>query len=248
MNNPYVPNSKANIAIISRDTPIEIAKNLEKKIKNIIYTEPLMGLPVGLRFHPDLALCPVDRNTVVSAPSVYDYYKGILEPLGVNVIEGGIEPQEKYPLDVPYNVAILNNYAIFLERGIDIVLHDEIQKRGYKSINIKQGYSKCSVAITGHTSAITSDRLLYDKLVRKGFKVLYIEPGNIVLPGYNYGFIGGATGLLSDNELLVAGSLQKHPSKDIIYDFLKSENIDIIELSDGNIVDIGSILTFSVFN
>lgn len=71
-----------------------------------------------------------------------------------------------------------------------------------------------------------------------------IEEGFIDLPGLNYGFIGGATGMLSKRELLITGTLKEHPSQNKINEFSDKHKIKFHYISNNKIIDIGSIITF----
>ena len=73
-------------------------------------------------------------------------------------------------------------------------------------------------------------------------QALKIRDGFIELPGYNYGFIGGACGLISPYKLAFAGDVTRHPDYLAIKTFLHSQKVEAICLHDGNLFDIGGIL------
>ena len=58
------------------------------------------------------------------------------------------------------------------------------------------------------------------------------------------GFIGGATGNISKDELVFSGQLKTHPDKEKIESFIESRDKKIIYLSKENIIDIGTIICF----
>lgn len=99
------------------------------------------------------------------------------------------------------------------------------------------------MAIVDDTSAITADKPIYEVLKEKGYSVLLIEPGYISLENQKYWFIGGATGNLSKDIMLLSGTLNYHPDKENIFEFLKSKNKTIKFLSKKNIVDVGTIIS-----
>lgn len=247
MNNPFIPKNRANIAIISGQAPEEIVLKLQKYCHRVISTVPVPGVSETIKYHPDIALFPLDQNTIVAAPSVFEYYWNTLEPLGINVIRGEINPGSMYPNDIPYNAAILGDMMFHLLGFTENIIFKELKARGFNLIDVKQGYTKCSTAIIDQNSAITADRKIAAIMNRRGCNVLLVEPGYIDLPGMRYGFIGGATGLLSPNELLLTGSLKGHPDWLKIERFNKNRNVDLIELSSETAIDLGSIITFSVF-
>jgi hypothetical protein len=63
----------------------------------------------------------------------------------------------------------------------------------------------------------------------------------IELKGLDYGFIGGASGLISPNLLAFAGDITAHPDFDKIEKFLFKNGINIKILDDGPLMDIGTI-------
>jgi len=244
MRNPYVPESRASLAIISKEAPETVKSGLREYIENIIETIPLEGVYKAISHHPDIAMIPVGHKRLVVAPSVYEYYRDKLEPFDFVVIKGDGEPGYKYPANIKYNAAILGNRVICSQNHLDEIAEEELRSVDLQILNVRQGYSKCSLAIIGEAQGITSDLGIAASLRRIGYDVLLIEHGHIRLPGLNYGFIGGSVGLLSESELLIAGSLTHHPSWERINDFLGNYNIRPIQLSQEQAIDIGTILTF----
>ena len=76
-----------------------------------------------------------------------------------------------------------------------------------------------------------------------GVDVLVISSGNIVLEGYDYGFIGGASGKLNDESVIFFGNIKKHPDYRAIKAFLyKHKSNMIIACEDMPLTDIGGIV------
>lgn len=244
MRNPYVPKSRASLAIISRDAPEAVKAGLRKYIDNIIETIPLGGVYKAISNHPDIAMLPVGYKKLVVAPSVCEYYREKLEPFGFVIIKGSSEPGSKYPDNIMYNAAILGDKVICSQNHLDKIAEKELRANELQIHNVGQGYSKCSLAIIGESQGITSDIGIAGSLWEIGYDVLLIKHGHINLPGLNYGFIGGSVGMLSERELLISGSLTHHPSCDGINEFLNNYNVKPIQLSEQQAVDIGTILTF----
>ncbi len=241
--NPFVPLNKANIAIIDGRASHKIKDNLSKYGVRVIETCKCEELYDSISYHPDIVLHPVNHKTVVVAPNVYDYYKDILPFYGIKIIMGEKELSRNYPENIAYNVARISRYAIHNTKNTDEKLKFYIEKEGIEFINVKQGYSKCSLAVIGEDVCITSDLSIHKELEKYAMDVLLIDEGYIELPGLNYGFIGGATGMLSKYELLLSGTLIDHPNSNKINEFLKKFKIKPIYLSNERILDIGSIIT-----
>ena len=90
-------------------------------------------------------------------------------------------------------------------------------------------------------SIITSDMSVYDKAGKKGVDVLLIEKGHIDLNGYDYGFIGGASGLISKNKLAFTGNVKLYPDYEAIKNFCNDRGVEIISLSEKKLYDYGSL-------
>ena len=72
------------------------------------------------------------------------------------------------------------------------------------------------------------------------FKVLYIDPKQIKLEGHDHGFFPGCCGVWKNN-LIVCGSTKYLKEKEELDRFLKDNNFNLIELYDGELVDVGSV-------
>jgi hypothetical protein len=91
-------------------------------------------------------------------------------------------------------------------------------------------------------SIITADRGIYHSVTSAGMDALLINPGHIVLKGFDYGFIGGAAFKISKHKLAFTGLLELHPDKDKILKFLADRKIEPIYLTKQPIFDIGSAI------
>jgi hypothetical protein len=88
---------------------------------------------------------------------------------------------------------------------------------------------------------ITSDRGIEKSLKQRNLEVLYIDPSCVKLEGFGNGFFGGACGLL-ENTLLICGSLKYFKEHSDIESFAVQAGVSIIELYEGEPVDIGTIM------
>ena len=70
--------------------------------------------------------------------------------------------------------------------------------------------------------------------------VLYIDPKQIKLEGHDHGFFPGCCGIWKNN-LIVCGSTKHLKEKTELDKFLKDNDFNLIELYDGELVDVGSI-------
>jgi hypothetical protein len=241
--NPFIPLKMADLVIVDGRVDEEILNNLKRLNLKIIQTTKCKEVEDSISYHPDIVIHPINNNTLLIAPNVFDYYEEKFHGLGIKIIKGEKFLHRRYPDDIAYNVGRLKGIAIHNFKYTDEKLKYYLERENLKLIDVKQGYSKCSMAIVGEMSAITSDYPIYEKLTSIGCKVLLIQPGHILLKGQNYGFIGGTTGNLSEDTIIISGSLCSHPEEKKILDFIKKNNKKVVFLSKKKIVDIGTIIS-----
>ena len=222
------------ICIADKNIDKSMAKKLEDLGFLIIYTEKIKTMTGSLSTHPDIQICKINEKIFVAEESVFKYYENKLSKYGIIVKSGKSILDDKYPKDAHYNAAIKENIAIHnFEITDDVVLNNiNVEK-----VNVKQGYSKCNILFT-KTGIITSDMGIYNKI--KNMRKLLISPGHIELKGYNYGFIGGASGFL--DKVYFLGNIYNHPDFEKINRFLKEEETDFEILSEDNLKDYGSLI------
>ncbi|MBU5427325.1 hypothetical protein KQI41_13100 [Tissierella pigra] len=243
--NPFIPKYMADVVIVDRRIDEEIENNLKKLGLKIIKTIKCNEVHESISYHPDIVIHPLNHNTLVIAPNVFDYYKEELKGTGIKLIKGEKYLGCKYPDDIAYNVGRLSRIAIHNFKYTDNVLKFYLKKENIEFINVKQGYSKCSLAVVGEDSAITSDYPMYKRLTDLGYKILLVNPGNIILKDQNYGFIGGTNGSLYNKKSIISGTLNEHPNKTEIFNFFLDNRVELIFLSQKTLLDIGTIITLN---
>ncbi|MTI49530.1 MAG: hypothetical protein FH761_16985 [Firmicutes bacterium] len=239
--NPFIPKGKADLFVVDGRAK-EIISELERMNTKVISTIRCPKLYDAISYHPDIVMHPISHKKIIVAPEVYEYYKEKLKKYGFEILKGEKKLKEKYPNNIAYNVARIFNYAIHNFKYTDEKLKFYLKKEGIELVNVKQGYTKCSVSIVGEKAIMTSDISIYKTLGKLGIDTLLIEQGYIELPGINYGFIGGSTGLLSDKELLFTGRYDDHPSRNNINNFLKKNQVMANIITSEKIIDLGSII------
>ncbi len=241
--NPFIPLKYADIVIIDGRVSDEIINNLKiLNIKTIIPTIKCNDVDDSISFHPDIVIHPINHDTLIIAPSVFDYYDEKLNGLGIKLIKGTNYLNREYPLNIAYNIGRIGNYAFHKIEHTDQVVKSYFKNEKIEMIDIKQGYSKCSMAIVNDSSIITADKSIHSKLISLGYDALLIDSGHIILDMQKYGFIGGTMGNLSENLLMFSGNIDDHPNKIEIVNFIKQKGIEIIYLSKEKIIDVGTII------
>ncbi len=227
--------------IVDYRTSKETIYNLEKLGYNVILTQKINTLYDSVDGHSDMQVFVAD-DKLISAKETYTYYKNIF---GNKVICGSKCLAKAYPEDVLYNAACIGDFIICNKAHIAKEITEFAIEAKKTIIDVKQGYSKCSIGIIGKNAIVTADKRIAKKCANAGVDVLEIEAGHIKLEGMNYGFIGGTCGMIDENVLAFNGELKTHPQGDEIHKFCHRHNVDIVELKSGILEDIGSILIFN---
>lgn len=217
-------------------------KSIEKLNKlnvEIFKTKKCNDVYEEISYHPDIQMF-LDNNKIIISPNMYDNYIKNLENEKILIDKGISYLNSKYPENIMYNACVVGKYFIHNLKYTDKKILEDIEKQGYKLMNIKQGYSKCSISIVDENSIITSDRGI-EKELSKYLDVLYVEPDENITLGNMQGFIGGATGLIND-KWCINGDINRLKECNKIVDFVTSKKKEIICLNNNQIEDIGSIL------
>lgn len=210
----------------------KVTAELKKRGIRCITLEDNDDIDFSVRNHADMAAYMLGGRCVL-LDKRQTSVKYELEGLGYKVILTDEKIIGDYPDDIKFNAAKVGNSVICLEKYIS----PEIISDAYDIINVKQGYAKCSVCVVNDNAFITDDAGIYEKC-KERFDVLLIEKGDILLEGKNYGFIGGASGILN-GRIYFFGSLDFHRDGDKIKAFLEKHNAAYECLFDGKLVDIG---------
>lgn len=197
----------------------------ELESTNIVYS--------AISGHPDIFIFQNDTKLIV-APNTPISLIEKLESNEINFEFGSENLGEKYPQTSVYNVAYGNGVFIGNNRYCDRKILE--LSEGKKWIQSKQSYARCNTLILDSDSIITSEKSL-----KKDFNnTLIINNNEILLPEFDYGFIGGCAGIYK-KEIFFTGSLNKHSQGNDIREFCKQKGYTIVELSDGKLMDIGGI-------
>ncbi len=228
--------------ILSYKASSAVRETLESLGIEVISTVEHKNISREICDHADMQIAKINEDLFVCAPEVYEYYKPIL---GEKLICGSTSLKCNYPYDVAYNIARVGGYAFHNIKYTDLCVLNYLKNQGVKIINVCQGYTKCNMCIAGN-SVITSDEDIYQKCVSLGIRALKIRPGHIILDGYDYGFIGGASGQISDDTIFFAGDISSHPDFVEIKDFLSDVNVKFISVPNIPLIDIGTVTGFGI--
>ena len=221
----------------------EIEKlNLSKLDLEVILCPPCEDLYNAVCGHPDMLIHFINEKTLLVHKSMPNQFISYLERNDLKIIFSKDELKINYPKDIILNAISLKDFFIHILAFTDKNLLNSINNK--KLINVKQGYSKCSTAIINDQAIITSDKGICSALRYEGLDVLLLPPGDILLPGLNYGFIGGCCGLINKSQLLFYGNLDFYLYGNEVKDFLKKYGVEPIYLRNGKLIDRGSLIAF----
>lgn len=147
-----------------------------------------------------------------------------------------------YPQDIAFNALCLGKYFIHNLEFTNPRLLKRAAEKGLETVHVNQGYTKCSVCAVDSNSVITSDPSIISVLKNlPDIDVLEIQGGHVALHGFEYGFIGGASGKIG-NEIIFNGNLSLHPDFEKICDFIESKHLRVKYFTEYPLTDIGSII------
>jgi hypothetical protein len=226
--------------LVSSKISEEEENNLIKLNINPIKVPLCHKLSAAVSDHPDMLLNVIDKKNILVHKDMDKSFTLFLSELGYNIHISDKILKKEYPEDILLNGLNLKDVFIHRLDKTDTALLKLLH--GKKLINSKQGYSKCSVAVLSENAFITSDDNMEKILLLEGKKVLKLPYGDIILPGYNYGFIGGCCGLIGENVMAFYGDLSFYKYGQSVLNFLKENKIEAVFLRKGKLIDRGSIL------
>ena len=171
--------------------------------------------------HPDIYMCKLPDGIYVGEPN---------------------RLTEKYPGDVLYNAAWVGDYFL-CSKYTDEILVEKAKCLNLKIIVLPQGYVKCNLVVVDGEHVITEDMGIAKVLnTSTDLDCLLVSSAQVDLPGYKYGFIGGASGRVDDT-VIFNGNLDAHKDADRIKSYIESCNLKIKDFKEYKLTDIGSIIT-----
>ena len=175
---------------------------------NVVLLPPDPSLPEPVSCHADMLMF----GNILQK----DYYKRNKELFGgYDIVLAEEKFGKEYPKDVLLNAFAVGDTLFGRLESVSV----KIKEQYPKAVNLRQGYAKCSTLLFGN-NAITADKGIGSVLTEHGLNVLIITSGHIALPGYDYGFIGGAS-FVYKNIVYFFGDLEKHPDCVKICNFIE---------------------------
>ncbi|HNW70436.1 MAG TPA: hypothetical protein PKI01_08545 [Bacteroidales bacterium] len=222
--------------IIDKRLPAE-AKQKLSGFGNLIEFESSGIAYDAISGHPDIFLCNTG-SCLVAAPNTPQQYLDFFTKNNIKYKTGYENIGNKYPATSHYNAVVTEQYLIhnlkYTDKAILEACDCKIQ------LHTNQSYTRCNLISLGGNNFITSDKNIEKVLGKAALNVLFINPDEILLKGFPNGFFGGCCGTLQ-NKLIMAGSLKYYKPKDSIMEFIKTTNMELIELYEGKLFDAGGL-------
>ena len=237
---PNLPERDVALAAMSGTYPF-LSEALQKQGVEILEIPPASGIADPVSSHADMVCHHLGDREIFVLRSEQNL-AAKLETLRFQIRLTEKYPRPEYPFDVLLNAARVGERVLLHPDYVDPCFFRNLQGQGAALVPVKQGYVKCSCAVISEHAVITSDPGIYQAAVQNQIDVLLVSPGNILLKGYPYGFLGGCCGLIGPKKLAFTGSLKNHPDSPSIMRFLEKLEVETVFLSDGPLLDIGGIL------
>ena len=199
------------------------------------------NLPSAIASHTDIITFKLE-NKIFLSKAYFNTFFDILPPLEAeNLCLTECSQGVNYPLDAIFNGLLMGDKLFCKRDSFSKEIIASAEKLGIKIISVKQGYPACTVLKISENAAITADKGMAKALRSEGISVLEIESGDVLLPPYEYGFIGGA-GELHEDKVYFFGDIHTHKDHKKIIDFIEENKKTVHSLSDESLRDLGGML------
>ena len=231
------------IAIIDARQPSAVRDALRKRGFDIVALPAFPRLPAPVSGHPDMLIF-IARGALFTHSEYYSIARSqidkIVADLSLNLVMCDDDISPEYPHDVRFNLAFVGGHVIGLRAAVAHHILEFCDRQSIDFIDVRQGYSKCSVCIVSDDAIITADRGIARAARNVGIDVLEIVPGGVSLLGYDTGFLGGASGTDAEN-VYFSGNLASHPDAFAIESFCHRHGKSAVSLSTEPLFDGGTM-------
>ncbi len=237
LKNPNLPDGKVT-ELICGGLNKEIIDYFEKRNIRILYTAENQKIDKSVSKHCDLSVLYLGNGKIITDITQNELTEKLKEE-GFETIKTHKAVKGFYPNDCILNHTIISDFII----GNSKIFDESVKKHcsNFKVLHTNQGYCKCSVLVVDENSIISDDESVSHIAFKNGLDCLLVRKGDIFLEGHEYGFIGGASGKISPDEIVFFGDITKHSDYDKIRDFIEKRMIKIISF-DFPLTDFGGIV------
>lgn len=227
--------------VVSQEMPPEMQTKLAETFEEVVPLPPDNDLAEPVRCHPDMVFAVLAGRMFLSECYFYAHpaaVERIAQLGGFDLCLSNDVRSARYPHDVAFNIAVWQNTLICRPDVTCPALLEHAKAHGYRVIPVRQGYTGCSCLMTDR-AVLTFDRGIAKNLDRENVPCVLFDEGGISLPGYDCGFLGGASGC-HGGKIYICGNSATLPCSNQ----LNSTGYRIISLSDDPVIDYGGIKIF----
>lgn len=235
---PNLPQGRVTLAAINSQAGESIRKLNTLGIETVNIRCDLR-LPEPINSHADIQLLHLGNDNIF-CQNEHLYTGEFKKKFNISKIKE--QAGNRYPEDVRLNCAIIGNKMICNKSTIAYEVLEFAELNNLTVINVKQGYTRCSVCVVSENAIITDDESIFAAAGNFFDDAQFISKGSIGLKGYGYGFIGGCCGKIDKNKLAFNGAIESHTDYKLIIDFLSRNRVECVELHHNPLYDIGGIL------
>ena len=232
---PRLPKTKVTAVVMSPQNK-EAVRSIENMGIEVIATSKSSDLCDNVAYHADMLFSHIGKTAYYAEKNQVSMMTR-LTSLGFLSAACDISLNPDYPNDCVLNNLIIDKHLFV---GKKTPIHNIYES--FDKIYLSQGYVACSVAVVSENAAMTFDKGIASALRRNNIDSCLLSTGEIYLKGHKTGFIGGCCGKLSKDILAFTGKVSALGYFDIIKNFCKKHDVEIVELSTGSVEDIGGII------
>lgn len=233
------------LSVIDPRLPLPCRNALTSLGFSLVPLPPFPDLPIPVSSHPDMLLfrmgnklfCHKDYATIADRQ-----LHTILTNTSLELILTDDAVSAVYPHDISLNLVFTRNMILGKADAMAQKVKQYAASLDIPILSVKQGYTKCSCVVLGN-GLITDDTSIANAAEKAELDCLLISHGGVTLKGYDYGFIGGASGVY-ENTVFFCGDIKKHPDAKRIESFCRLHGYEVCSLSDQPLFDAGTLLFF----
>ncbi len=238
---PNLPEGKVE-SIICGTKDRKIIDFFQRRNIRVITSSPNKNIEDSVSLHADMAALHIGKDEIVIDKNQTVLYEELIKSgMTVYLTENAIVGE--YPSDVGLNFTLINDLLVGKLKCADPAVKGLLD--GKNMINVNQGYCKCSMLVVDENSVITDDESIHRKIQNYGIESLLISKGDITLNGHEYGFIGGASGKISKEEIVFFGDIRNHSNYAEIASFIETHGCRFCCTDEDNLRDIGGFISIT---
>ncbi|MBQ9131024.1 MAG: hypothetical protein IJX62_00955 [Clostridia bacterium] len=233
------------LAVSDFRIPDLVARGLQARGFSVLRMPPHPKLPEPVMAHPDILLfCGDDGiySTKLYLEVAARELQVIAKACGKELRTVDRELSNVYPGDILLNALRVGKHLFCLSSH---TAGEIAENQVYRMVSVRQGYAKCSAVPVGDYALITADPSIAQAAESKGLDVLRLSQHATHLPGYDTGFLGGASTWApyrEEKSIYFCGDLSTHPQEHEIRAFCAKHQKDCISLAPIPLTDVGTIL------